>query len=184
MARVKRSFPTWAVLALVSAILVFEYVEKGAAPDAPQSETQEPVRLHHVIDGDTLDVLTRNESRIRVRLLGIDCMETYQKDKMRRQAKRLQKTIPEIKRLGQQGKKHLEDLLRAGELRLIQPDGLPPQDPYGRTLAYLEVNGDDIALSLLKAGLAETRREPHPRSSVYQSNARQAKQARQGMYQD
>lgn len=184
MARIKRSFPTWAVLALVSVILLFEYVEKRNVPGAPQAENQESVRLSRVIDGDTLDVLNGRGSRIRVRLLGIDCMETYQEDKMGRQASRLQKKMQEIKDLGQQGKKHLEGLVKTGGLRLIQPEGFPPQDPYGRTLAYLEVDGEDVAMSMLEEGLAETRRELHPRSFLYQSAARQAKQRRRGIFSD
>lgn len=182
MAPVKRFRSVWSVLIAVSLILVLEYAWERDRSGAPAVESGETVRLHRIIDGDTLDVYSSGRGRIRVRLLGIDCMETYNEDKMRLQAQRLHKNPGEVQHLGKQAAIRLSELSEKGELRLVQPEGFPSEDRYGRTLAYLEVNGRDAAVTLLKEGLAETRREPHPRSSAYRSAAGEAKRRGVGLF--
>ena len=182
MRRLSRKLPTWGVILLVGVILLLDYLEPTSTPDATTPAGRQEVSLQRVIDGDTLDVRTLPGDRLRIRLLGIDCMETYHEEKMQRQAKRWHTNIRTIEQLGAQGKDALQHLVRPGSLVFIQPEGLPAVDDYGRSLGYIESGGEDVALSILKRGLAETRREPHPRASVYQSAARDARRADLGLY--
>lgn len=182
MRNAKKALPTWAVVALIIAVLYLEYRKSPDSPPGQSPAVTQPVSLKSVIDGDTLDVRTPGGETLRVRLLGIDCMETYQQEKMKKQARRLNRSMREIESFGLTAKKRLRDLISRSELQIIQPEGWPTTDPYGRRLGYLEADGQDAGVILLEAGLAEARREPHPRSSEYAQANKKARQTRQGIY--
>lgn len=121
----------------------------------------------HTIDGDTVDVRLENGERWRVRLLGIDCMETHNLRKMEDQARWLGLSTKEVAALGTRASRYTKDRLSGKEVTLVIPEGTPVRDPYERVLAYIEVGGEDVGEGLLREGLAETRRESHPRSARY-----------------
>lgn len=99
-----------------------------------------------VIDGDT--VVVSDET---IRILNIDTPEI-------RHAQ-----CDAERRLGLVAKKRLEELLLAGEIEITRGDGKRMTDKYGRTLAVLSVEGDDIGEELIGEGLARPwkgKREP------------------------
>ena len=57
-------------------------VEPATPPDATTDATQQTAEITgkviHIIDGDTIDILTADKSRIRIRLNGIDAPEKGQ----------------------------------------------------------------------------------------------------------
>lgn len=94
-----------------------------------------------IVDGDTIDVkidlgfaITFNT---RVRLEGLDTMETNAKD-------------PAVREMGLKAKKYLTELLTGKTVTLVSYK----PDKYGRYLATIYLNGVSINQQLLKEGLA------------------------------
>lgn len=114
------------------------FVEQPAPTEGQLAEVQ----LVHVIDGDTI-IVSRDEQEERVRILGVDA--------------------PEVARDGEPGERCAgeataltEELASSGSDVVIVLDPSQPQtDRYGRTLAYVDVDGTDVGAELLAAGLAE-----------------------------
>ncbi len=124
-----------------------------------------------VLDGDTLDVRAESGEEFRLRLLGIDCLETHNEEKLAEQARRLGLPMPEARKLGEIGRDRTRSVVLNKRIEWVVPEGTPLFDPYDRLLAYVEIEGRDLGELLLKDGLAELRREPHPRSSKYRQVA-------------
>jgi len=122
-----------------------------------------------VLDGDTIDVRADSGEEFRLRLLGIDCMETFNEDKMAEQARRLGRSMDDIRRLGEKAKNRTRALVLHQSVAWEVPAGTPLFDPYERMLAYVEKDGRDIGEQLLTEGLAETRRDRHPRFERYRN---------------
>jgi endonuclease YncB( thermonuclease family) len=124
-----------------------------------------------VVDGDTLEVRTQEGGALTLRLLGVDCMEVHNEEKMARQAESLGQPPEKIRELGEQAKKRIVNLASGRPVAWIIPDRTPIRDDYGRVLAYVEANGSDLGELLLREGLAEPRRERHPRRDAYREIA-------------
>jgi micrococcal nuclease len=94
-----------------------------------------------VVDGDTIDVIIDLGFSItfktRMRLEGLDAMETNDKD-------------PTVREMGLKAKKFLTDLLTGKEVTLVSHK----PDKYGRYLATIYLGGISVNLQLLKEGLA------------------------------
>lgn len=90
---------------------------------------------YRVIDGDTI----QGSDGVKYRLLGYDTPETYQA-----------RCVEELAR-GNRATARLKELLRSGDVRLIESGSL---DRYGRSLAHLTVNGSDVGQILINEGLA------------------------------
>lgn len=88
-----------------------------------------------VIDGDTLEVAGE-----RVRLVNIDAPEINGK------------CTAEIER-AQAAKRFLADAVAAAG-GAVELERVPRKDRYGRTLAFVRVNGRDVGEQLIAAGLA------------------------------
>ncbi len=101
----------------------------NTSPGVAQSVT-----VTKVIDGDTVILADGRH----VRLIGINTPETGKKGR------------PE-QPLARQAKKQLQTLLRTGRVTLTL--GKQPRDHYGRTLAYLDIDGRDVQATLLGAGM-------------------------------
>lgn len=125
-----------------------------------------------VIDGDTIEVSPASGEVIRIRLLGVDCMETHNEEKMEEQALRLGRTSREIQWLGEKAREETRDFVLNMPVEWEIPEGTPGRDPYNRVLAYVEVEGQDVGEQLLRDGLAELRRDRHPRAARYRDSAR------------
>jgi len=83
-----------------------------------------------VTDGDTINVL-KDGKEIQIRLDGIDCPEKGQD-------------------FGSKAKRFTSNLVFGKNVEIYQKD----IDKYGRTVARIIVNGKDVSLELVKAGLA------------------------------
>lgn len=89
------------------------------------------------IDGDTIEI-----SGETIRLLNIDTPEI-------RHAQ-----CDAERRLGLVAKQRMQALLNAGPLTISRGDGGRMTDKYGRTLAVVAVDGEDIGTILIAEGLA------------------------------
>ncbi|MGD7708127.1 thermonuclease family protein [Microlunatus sp. Y2014] len=126
------------VLAL---LLVFVAIHFQLLP-APWATADDPTTatVVRVIDGDTLEV-TIAGANARVRLLAIDAPETGES--------------PDC--YGPEATRHLAQLLDQGStIRLVTDPTQPATDEYGRMLAYVELDGDDIGQAMLAAGMARS----------------------------
>jgi micrococcal nuclease len=113
-----------------------------------------------VHDGDTVSVLRFGHERIRIRLEGVDCPEL-------RQA------------YGRRAKRATADLVFGREVTVVPVD----EDAYGRLVARIRVDGEDVALTLVRRGLAwQYRRYSHDRALADAERA--ARAARIGLWAD
>jgi micrococcal nuclease len=113
--------PFIAFYCLISAGSVF------SQESAPSPER----KVLRVFDGDTILVSPGEK----VRLIGIDTMETHDGEKLTRQARIYKLKEKEIKKQGNKSKKIVGKLLKGKWVRL-EP-GREAKDAYGRTLAFV-----------------------------------------------
>ena len=142
----------------------------------------EQAAVGKVIDGDTLEARVSGRN-VRVRLLGIDAMDSHNGEKRDEQARSHRLPPEQVEALSAQAAAALRKATEGGRIDLVHESGSRQLDDFGRVLAYVEVEGRDVAEELLSAGLAEARREPHPRSSHYRDLEKQARSARGGIWQ-
>ena len=156
-----------------------------ATPSAPGSTVAkvEQAAVGKVIDGDTLEARVSGRN-VRVRLMGIDAMDSHNGEKRDEQADQHGLTPDRVEALSAQAAAALRKATEGGRVDLVHESGSRQLDDFGRVLAYVEVDGRDIAEELLSAGLAEARREPHPRSGHYRDLEKQARSARGGIWQN
>ena len=140
------------------------------------------VRCTQVIDGDTFEASFSDGRRERIRVLGIDTMETHNEEKRMKQASRFRTTSGWVLRMGKEAEKRARSMLFGRTIKLYSPYEQFERDPYSRLLCYVEVDGEDFGALLLRDGLAEARREPHARSRVYKDLENQARRERIGIF--
>ncbi len=159
-------------LALVGAVLIVWLSRQGLLPPLPTHATStdraatsdwagyhgKTATVVHVVDGDTLhlDIPDRDDSKTKVRLLGIDAPEMGNSEKpamyYARQATDLLKRLT----TGEQVHVYLDE--RAGS-----------RDKYGRLLAYIELADGRFANEVLlsEGCVYADRRFPHGYSQKY-----------------
>jgi micrococcal nuclease len=117
-------------------------------------------RVVHVADGDTVTVLRNGHDQVRIRLSGIDAPELHQD-------------------FGRQAKALMSQLVYGRAVRVSVRD----HDRYGRTVARLDLDGQDVGLSMLRAGLAwhYTHYDSDP---AYASAEAAARSQRAGLWAD
>lgn len=140
-----------------------------------------PGRCTKVFDGDTYEVQLA-EGRRRIRVKGIDCPESAESEKALRQADQLDVTLPALLDAGRGIKAEARKLVDGRAVQVIAPGGRLEDDPYGRLLAYVEVDGQDIGAELIARGLAYARSEPHPRQAAYREANQRARREHRGIY--
>lgn len=111
------------------------------------AETRKVIR---VVDGDTI-VLDNDE---KIRILGIDAYDISNKRMISAQFKRTLYYHSYIVKLGKNAKKYAEKTLIGKDIELVYENGKSKLDKYGRTLAYVFVNGKDFSEMILKENLA------------------------------
>jgi len=155
-------------------------IATACTPDAPQAppahrepppivvtlpEQTRPVagnsgRVVGVHDGDTITVLSAGNVQIKVRLVEIDA--------------------PEIKQpFGQQSKQALSAFIFGRDVE-VRATG---KDRYGRTLARVFVDGTDVNLAMVKAGMA-WRFDKYSKDRAFQAAQDEARAARRGLWAD
>ncbi len=112
--------------------------------------------IEYVIDGDTFDVrLDRNGELVRIRMWGVDCPESTNNSKCRRQNCNPRKG----KRITRKVKAML-----AGDSRVVIE---PPYRKNGnRKLAYIRLDGEDFGRKLIKKCLCKSGYN-HKRKAIY-----------------
>lgn len=126
----------------------------------------------YVLDGDTVQVRTRDGREVRVRLLGVAADE-----------------IPHPGKpgecYGQPATRHLEQLLPAGtHVRLVSDPTQDDVDAYGRWLRYVHVSGRDVGAAQIRSGAAAARDSSPPvaRYAAYADLEREARNRSAGMW--
>ena len=130
---------TFVVTALAAWALLGGGLQEGRAEE--KSRVVVPRDKIHVDDGDSLDIRwgDRVES---VRILGIDTPEIQHLDH----------DIPYPQPFGEEARGFLQGCVRAA--RTIELHRSGETDPYGRTLAYLLVDGRNYSVLVIEARLA------------------------------
>jgi len=123
----RNRFARRAGLFLFWALLVFPAVS------GCESRQADFLTVTKVFDGDTL-LLSSGE---KVRLIGIDCPEAYESDKLFRDARRTHTDIEVIKAQGRQAKEVMIRLAQ-GKRVMLEYD-VEKRDKYGRLLAYVYI---------------------------------------------
>lgn len=122
-----------------------------------------------VVDGDTLEV-DHLSKRFIVRLVGIDAPELGSGKHKPSQP------------FAVAAKKHLIDLI---DNRIVDVEPHGP-DRYGRILAVLYADNDNVNIEMLKAGLAEVYRGGYPVAGLdrgpYWESEKEAREAKRGMW--
>jgi endonuclease YncB( thermonuclease family) len=123
-------------------------------------------RVVGVADGDTVTVLDDRKVQHKVRLAGIDAPE---------------KGMP----YGQRSKQYLSDLV-FGKTVILEGDKI---DRYGRTVAKILLNGRDVNLAQIAAGMAwHYKKYEREQSSndrmLYGAEELNARAARRGLWED
>lgn len=123
-------------------------------------------RVVRVADGDTVTVLDAGNAEHRIRLSGIDAPESHQA-------------------FGTQSKKSLSDLVFGKDVTVLYDK----TDQYGRLVGKIIVNGQDINLEQVKAGMAwhhkEYEREQSPGDrELYARAEDEARAQHRGLWRD
>jgi micrococcal nuclease len=118
-------------IVLASAVLAISAA--CAAPQTPAAKA--PAEICQAIDGDTIQCVGR-----RVRLVNVDTPELHGQ-------------CPAEIALAHRALDFTAARLAAGEIAIVV-DAHRPRDRYGRTLAWVLVDGRDVGESLIAAGLA------------------------------
>ena len=123
-------------------------------------------RVVRIADGDTITVLDGANAQHRIRLQGIDAPESHQA-------------------FGTQSKNNLSDMIFDREVT-VEYDKL---DQYGRIVGKILLDGKDVNLEQIKAGMAwhykEYQREQSPTDrDLYAHAEDEARNARRGLWKD
>ena len=125
-------------------------------PDAPP-EDYIGAKVTEVIDADTVDVLFKDGTTDRVRLLGVDVPETNNPNKANEYG-----NITNLECLTKWGNKandYAEYILEGKEVKLILDEAAGDRGYYGRLLAYIEIDGYDFNETLINQGYARVYEE-------------------------
>lgn len=121
-----------------------------------------------VVDGDTVVVriLDFPTTPVTVRLKGIDCPESHENPKCKRDGDCASDIEPGIRAAAK-----MAEVVDGKSVVLVSSvNGEFERDDYGRTLAYVDLpDGTDVGLSLVRGGYCAdwSHKYPHPRSAAY-----------------
>jgi micrococcal nuclease len=157
------------VLGVASVLLGIgaESRRRDAQPVRGVVATGELVNLVAVVDGDTVLAQSASGERVTIRIAGIKSFDANAKD--------------ETGRFGQRAVDDLRRMFGGKPIRVELED--PPLDRYGRTIATLFVDDEDVGLLLVRSGttLVYT---AHPFSALtrYLVEESEARGERRGMW--
>jgi endonuclease YncB( thermonuclease family) len=168
-----KQFPR--LISLAAGILLL-----SAACSRPPARTEQPPRrsadasgaqtltgrVVRVADGDTVTVLDSSNTQHRIRLEGIDAPESHQA-------------------FGTQSKKNLSEMVFGKDVAVVYQK----TDQYGRLVGKIVLDGKDINLEQVKAGMAwhykEYQREQAAADrELYATAEDEARNTRRGLWQD
>jgi micrococcal nuclease len=127
--------------------------QASSCPDGAFNAAQGTLagKVVEVVDGDTVDVVMSGCIQ-RIRLLGIDTPETFSENRPNEYG-----NITDIGCLDRWGEAATEAVMTALEgkdVEVVLDPEAPFYDSFGRVLAYVYVEGEDIGQALLENGLA------------------------------
>ena len=123
-------------------LVTFSSCEQISEKDSQEKfSDKERFKVSNIIDGDTFWTENQNNTRFKVRIIGVDAPETRKSSRK------------EIGFYGQEAKAYLTDLLKGQEVILVSDvDSL---DRYGRTLSYVYLeDGTFVNAKLIENGYA------------------------------
>jgi endonuclease YncB( thermonuclease family) len=123
-------------------------------------------RVVRIADGDTLTLLDSSNTQHRIRLEGIDAPESHQA-------------------FGTQSKRSLSDMVFGKDVTVVYQK----TDQYGRLVGKIVIDGMDVNLAQVKAGMAWHYKEYEREQSVedrdlYAKAEDEARADRRGLWQD
>jgi micrococcal nuclease len=140
--------------------------QRPAAPQPPVVGDQ--VRVQRVVDGDTLLL----ENKVRVRLLGVNTPETKAADRP-------------VEPWGEEASQFTEQMV-SGKVVTLEYDK-ERIDDYGRTLAYVYVDGKMLNEAIIEAGFSQAvTRHPYrsDRKKLFEQAEQRARAKRVGIWSD
>lgn len=151
-------------VATIAFVLLFTMVATPVAAKELTYETRG--RIVQVTDGDTVTLLDNNNTKIKIRLAGIDAPES----KMA---------------YGPAASAHLATLVLGREVVAV----VQKQDRYGRTIATVLRNSTDVNLAMIEAGMAwhykkYAREQPVAEALAYAKAEVAARAGGLGLWQD
>ena len=156
-----------AVLAIGAYLGKSQWQGNSPAPAASSASADELVLVERVVDGDTL-VLSGGD---RVRLIGVDTPETHHPSKP-------------VQPFGPEAYEFTRGKVEGKRVQLKFDPG-ETKDRYGRTLAYVYIDGEFLNELLIRQGLARALTN-YPFSSdmkqVFRTAEAQAKAAKRGVW--
>jgi micrococcal nuclease len=122
-----------------------------------------------VADGDTITVIRANQTKLRIRMVGIDAPETPKGTKFPGQP------------YGKEAEAYLKQLVEGKRVKVE----IYAVDRYKRLLSVIFLDGKDINRAMLEAGLAEVYRGPesdNPYKPQYQAAEEAARSTKKNIW--
>lgn len=155
---------------------------------APLAQAQSYAgRVVYVVDGDTVDVVFKGPAALsgkhRVRLVGVDTMESSDNEKLRKDEQRLGVDRHILMYWGQTAKTRLERMIGGKDVVITQP-AADKTDKYQRLLVRIYLDGRDINLQLIEEGMAMVFRKSSafPEKQMYYEIEQHALSQRNGFW--
>ncbi|HEX7723882.1 MAG TPA: thermonuclease family protein [Pyrinomonadaceae bacterium] len=166
--RARVSLPLFAFALLFAASCSRQPAHKSTTslPSGPVGSQTLTGRVVRIADGDTVTVLDGTNTQHRIRLQGIDAPESHQA-------------------FGTKSKKNLSDMIFDKDVTVVYDK----TDQYGRLVGKILLNGKDVNLEQVKAGMAwhykEYEREQSPEDrELYARAEEEARSSRRGLWDD
>jgi endonuclease YncB( thermonuclease family) len=158
-----------ALVALLFAAACHRSTQPNRSPEASrQAEERQTLmgRVVRIADGDTLTLLDSSNTQHRIRLEGIDAPESHQA-------------------FGTQSKRSLSDMVFGKDVTVVYQK----TDQYGRLVGKILIDGMDVNLAQVRAGMAWHYKEYEREQSVedrdlYAKAEDEARADRRGLWQD
>jgi micrococcal nuclease len=159
-----------AIIFLGIAWNMLQNIQTTTPPDETTPSVVETYEIVSIIDGDTILVRTATGEE-RVRLIGIDAPETNV-------------TNNAVECFGLEATQYLKDELANETVTLELDPSQDERDTYGRLLAYVFLNGNNINQALVSGGYAKefTFNTPYRYQKEFREAETAAKQAQKGVW--
>ena len=136
--------------------------EKGKGLPCLKRNGEVKGRVSRALDGDTFDIMTELCGKVRIRIWGVDCPESSNNSKCRRQ-----KCNPNK---GKIVSKKVRDLIE-GEQVTVEP---PYRKNGNRILGYIDLDGKDFGRYLVKKCLCKSGYK-HKRQKAYRRDGKKCR---------
>ena len=132
----------FSIIFIIAGLFLFLGMSKYLIPEKADTKRSMNAFVRYVIDGDTI-ILSNGE---KVRFLGVDTPESYESEKLDRQAKEMRVSPGYVQELGKKAKFFTEKYIDRREIILKfdkNNEKNNHRDKYGRLLAYVYILGEE-----------------------------------------